>query len=251
MSAHPEAVGEDPTRVLLESQRSQLLLMLVLRIHHTHRRRACSGSSSRLLEATTAVGNEDRPYRQDEYDAVECDRHNHQGNVSVPVYRYNRSSYVSQNRTSLPIDLCSRPCSVETRTTRSLGPVSYRSLIDSFATTDIAPSVEQNIVMIAACIPTMRPFFNWTWRRGVITRSGSQRGSSALDPFACTSAGRSRHKSVGLVSNIALRDVDGIEIGGERDNAASRESQQGVVSIVGGWIDCKSERPVTTVDRNK
>jgi hypothetical protein len=43
-------------------------------------------------------------------------------------FRHNRSSYVSQHRTSLPVDLCSHPCSVDTRTIRCLGPVSSPSV---------------------------------------------------------------------------------------------------------------------------
>jgi hypothetical protein len=89
----------------------------------------------------------------------------------------------------------------------------------------MAASVEQNIVIMAACIPTMRPFFNRAWKRGL---TSDKSRSASRDQFASVSIGRSRiaHRRVGSSTDVALDDIY------NKDDAASQESQQGIVRTV-------------------
>jgi hypothetical protein len=89
---------------------------------------------------------------------------------------------------------------------------------------------------MAACIPTMRPFFNRAWKRGLTTKSGSHSHSSARDPFTSASGSRShlKHRRVRSLSDVALNDVEVHGLGKtvDGDDAASHESHQGIVRTV-------------------
>lgn len=93
--------------------------------------------------------------------------------------------------------------------------------------------VEQNIVIMAACVPTMRPFFHRVWRRG---SSADIQDSATTDPFESNPMRRSRtgHRRVGSKMDVALNDLD------VQDDAASRESQQGIVRTVEVSMDWKA-----------
>jgi len=93
--------------------------------------------------------------------------------------------------------------------------------------------VEQNIVIMAACIPTMRPFFHRAWRRGT---SSNKSGSATADPFASGSMGRSRtgHRRVASKTDVALDEIDA------HDDTASQESQQGIVRTVQVSVDWRA-----------
>jgi hypothetical protein len=87
---------------------------------------------------------------------------------------------------------------------------------------------------MAACIPTMRPFFNRAWKRGF---TSDKSHSASRDHFASVSAGRSRttHRRVGSSTDVALDDMY------NKDDAASQESQQGIVRTVEVSMDWKSQ----------
>jgi hypothetical protein len=77
----------------------------------------------------------------------------------------------------------------------------------------------------------MRPFFNRAWKRG--TTSGKS-SSAQLDPFTSGSFGRgqTKHRRVGSATELALEDLNG--------DAASQESQQGIVRTVEVSMDWKA-----------
>jgi hypothetical protein len=79
----------------------------------------------------------------------------------------------------------------------------------------------------------MRPFFHRAWKRDFARNSGSNTRS---DPFASASVGCSGigHRRVTSLSDLALDDLG--------DDAASRESQQGIVRTVEVTMDWKSQR---------
>ncbi|EUC50284.1 hypothetical protein COCMIDRAFT_32378 [Bipolaris oryzae ATCC 44560] len=65
--------------------------------------------------------------------------------------------------------------------------------------------VEQNIVIMAACVPTMRPFFRRTWRCNFSTKPGARSRFLAQDPFTYTKGTRSPLKcQSGSISDVAL-----------------------------------------------
>jgi hypothetical protein len=78
----------------------------------------------------------------------------------------------------------------------------------------------------------MRPFFNRAWKMGTSTNKS---GSGTPIPFSGGSMGRSRtgHQRVGSKTDVALDDMDG------HDDAASHESQQGIVRTVEVSLDWK------------
>ncbi|XP_014560529.1 hypothetical protein COCVIDRAFT_34486 [Bipolaris victoriae FI3] len=69
--------------------------------------------------------------------------------------------------------------------------------------------VEQNIVITAACIPTMRPFFSRTWRCGFSTKTGARSTSLAQDPSTYTKRTRNQLKCrTGSISDVALTQFE-------------------------------------------
>lgn len=50
MSPYPEALGEEHARIMLESKRLELLLILAMCVHDAYRYRASNGPYRRLLE---------------------------------------------------------------------------------------------------------------------------------------------------------------------------------------------------------
>jgi hypothetical protein len=83
---------------------------------------------------------------------------------------------------------------------------------------------------MAACIPTMRPFFHRAWRRGISTNKSR---SATADPFASGSLGRNRtgHRRVGSDTDLDLDDL------GAQDETAPRESHRGIVRTVEASMD--------------
>jgi hypothetical protein len=77
MPTNPEAMGEAAARILLEPERAELLFLLAMRVHNTHRRCPGSGTCTGFLEATDAALDEDRTRCHDEHDNAERDRHDH------------------------------------------------------------------------------------------------------------------------------------------------------------------------------
>ena len=102
-------------------------------------------------------------------------------------------------------------------------------------------------MIVAACIPTMRPFFNRAWKSGLTTKSGSRSHSSARDPFGSASGSHSRlkHRRVRSLSDVALNDVEVDEFGKtvDKDDTASHESNQRIVRTVEVSIDWHNDRP--------
>ncbi|CAN9437529.1 unnamed protein product [Alternaria sp. RS040] len=97
--------------------------------------------------------------------------------------------------------------------------------------------VEQNIVIIAACVPTMRPFFDRVWKRGLTSRSAPHSRSLAFDPFSSAAGGRDRlgrqdksNSDLALVG--AEVDMHTLNKAIDKDDAASGESQRGIVRTV-------------------
>ncbi|KAF1947987.1 hypothetical protein EJ02DRAFT_429732 [Clathrospora elynae] len=104
--------------------------------------------------------------------------------------------------------------------------------------TVVKGTVEQNIVIMAACIPTMRPFFNRAWKRGLVsTNSNSHSRSGSRDLFS--SASRTGHRRVSSVLGFAMDDV--YDKAG--DDAALQDSHQGIVRTVKVSIYWNTQRP--------
>lgn len=83
----------------------------------------------------------------------------------------------------------------------------------------------------------MRPFFNRVWERGLISRSAPHSRSLALDPFSSATRGRDRlerqnesNSDLALVS--AEVEMHTLDKAIDKDDAASRESQRGIVRTV-------------------
>jgi hypothetical protein len=79
---------------------------------------------------------------------------------------------------------------------------------------------------MAACVPTVRPFFHRTWQRGTV--SGNERsGSHSAHKLTSISLGRSNvgHKRVGSIAEVELDDLD-------RYDAESGNSQKGIMRTI-------------------
>ena len=116
--------------------------------------------------------------------------------------------------------------------------------------------VEQNIVIIAPCIPTVRPFFHRTWKRGVTTTSGSHSRSLAIEPFTSATEGRSRFGcQAGSISDVALNPVEGdvYSLGKavDGDDAASFESHQGIIKTVEVSMNWDNDTIESGTNRNR
>lgn len=118
-------------------------------------------------------------------------------------------------------------CSLQSSSSGNLGPVSwlcYYSVIGK--PTNCANRIEQNIVIMAACVPTMRPFFHRTWKRET-TSGNAKSGPRSTDQLTGISLGRSNagHKRVGSTMDVGLDDLD-------KDGAESSNSQQGIMRTI-------------------
>ena len=93
MSTKIKTLGKNTSWVMLESQCSQLLLVLAVRIHHFDR--LCPGhcTDPRILEASNAALDQDRSVCHDEHDHVISNCHNHQRNLLAFVHGHDRSMY--------------------------------------------------------------------------------------------------------------------------------------------------------------
>lgn len=107
----------------------------------------------------------------DESDVALCDCHYCQGDVLAFVHGPLRSSLVLSLSLALHESLTDLH-SLQRRTTRALGPVSIPQPLHSVPATDFC-RIEQNVVIIAACVPTLRPFF-----RRAFASKGSRSGNS-------------------------------------------------------------------------
>ncbi|KAF1842234.1 uncharacterized protein K460DRAFT_358873 [Cucurbitaria berberidis CBS 394.84] len=103
--------------------------------------------------------------------------------------------------------------------------------------------VEQNIVIIAACIPTIRPFFHRAWKRDTSTGNAY---SASSDPFAnlSTKGSHTGHRRVGSATDVALEDIY------NKDDAASQESQQGIIRTVDVPVDWRARKAHRASDKN-
>lgn len=90
MPTGPQTVGEDTAWVLLESRRSQLLLILAMCLYYSDRHNTGSGTGTCILEPADALVYENRTHRNDGYDDVVCDCHNYQRNISAALHGHNR-----------------------------------------------------------------------------------------------------------------------------------------------------------------
>lgn len=86
MSTNLEVVGENPSGVLLESERAQLLFILALCIYDVNRFHTRHNTDPSILEASDAKIYEDWCMRDDEHDYVVCYRYYCQGNISFFVH---------------------------------------------------------------------------------------------------------------------------------------------------------------------
>jgi hypothetical protein len=86
-------------------------------------------------------------------------------------------------------------------------------------------SVEQNIVIMAACVPTLRPLFHRTWDRS--TSGHGYLASRSVDVNVTSSRMRARTKCESALSpkgaDVQLNQV------GQKGYAESTESQQGIM----------------------
>jgi hypothetical protein len=83
----------------------------------------------------------------------------------------------------------------------------------------------------------MRPFFNRVWERGLISRSAPHSRSLALDPFSSAARERDRlERQNESNSDLALVgaevDMHTVDKAIDKDDAASRGSQRGIVRTV-------------------
>jgi hypothetical protein len=85
--------------------------------------------------------------------------------------------------------------------------------------------VEQNIVIIAACVPTLRPFFHRVWGHRFTTKKSNSTPGNA---FASISTGRARvrHSDTDFAANVALESIY------SHDYAVSQESQQNILHTI-------------------
>lgn len=113
------------------------------------------------------------------------------------------------------------------------------------AATDLKDRVEQNIVIIAACIPTMRPFFHTSRKSGTAT-ARSHPGSNSLTTHNVTERGQRSHRGYATHEAVCLDELN------ERGDAASRESQQGIVRAIDvniSWSKCSDAELDCTADQ--
>ncbi|USP73696.1 uncharacterized protein yc1106_00970 [Curvularia clavata] len=102
--------------------------------------------------------------------------------------------------------------------------------------------VEQNIVIMAACVPTMRPFFERAWKYRFSTRSGSHLKTPSQGASQYPNKTRSLLECrAGSMSDVALNDIGTDantinETTGECD-ASSHESHQGILKTIDVNID--------------
>jgi hypothetical protein len=132
--------------------------------------------------------------------------------------------------------------SVQPSTSRTLGPVSqlYSHTIKYIL---IFSRVEQNIVIMAACVPTMRPLFHRTWDRttGRHDYSISQSANAAATKSKARDQ-RSRQSALSVKdSGVPLADID------PKEYAESAESQQGIMRTMEISVQRESndERPLS------
>ncbi|KAH8673428.1 hypothetical protein BX600DRAFT_433057 [Xylariales sp. PMI_506] len=88
-------------------------------------------------------------------------------------------------------------------------------------TIDTASSIEQNVVIVAACIPTLRPFFHKPFQSKKGTGNSGSGGSKYSNNLSMFSINRKPGKS-----SIPLETV---ERDNEHDDTESQSSQQGIV----------------------
>jgi hypothetical protein len=79
---------------------------------------------------------------------------------------------------------------------------------------------------MAACVPTVRPFFHRTWKRGTVSGNGRS-GSHCVHKLTSISLGRSNvgHECVGSTTEVELDDLD-------RYDAESGNSQKGIMRAI-------------------
>lgn len=87
-------MGEDTSRVVLESESRELFFLLALRVHYIDGRRTSSGTSPRILAATDALVYEVWPLCYDEHDDVVRHRNRYQGIIFALIHGYIRPTYV-------------------------------------------------------------------------------------------------------------------------------------------------------------
>lgn len=75
MHTHKEALGKDGTRNMLEPERTELLLLLVLCIHNAYGYRLGDGACCSLLETANEAVDQDWPVHPHEHDNVISYRH--------------------------------------------------------------------------------------------------------------------------------------------------------------------------------
>ena len=87
-------MGEDTSRLVLESECPQLLFLLVLRIHDIDG--LCPGSRTGygVLETSNATINQNRPVCHDEHNNVVCGSYRRQRHLPALVHGYDRSTLV-------------------------------------------------------------------------------------------------------------------------------------------------------------
>ncbi|KAF1814598.1 hypothetical protein P152DRAFT_280903 [Eremomyces bilateralis CBS 781.70] len=86
--------------------------------------------------------------------------------------------------------------------------------------------IEQNVVLVAACIPTLRPFFHKATFRSANSRSGTDNSRSRSGSrFKLSSNPKGRASSV---SELALREDAKYETRAKGYDAESNNSQQGI-----------------------
>lgn len=122
MPANSEAMDKDAPRLMLESERSELLLILVLRIHDSDRFRIGSCAGNGFLETADAEIYEDGSLCHDEYDYVVGYCYDSEGDVSAIVHGHYRSTSVFTIPTAIEVMLTL--CSIQPGTTRPMGLVS-------------------------------------------------------------------------------------------------------------------------------
>lgn len=88
MQPYSEAMGEDHAGNLLEPKRSQLFLILAMRIHHPHGRGFGSRACCCFLEASDEALDQDRFVHIDEHDYAFGYCYHHQRHLSSPLYGY-------------------------------------------------------------------------------------------------------------------------------------------------------------------
>ena len=132
--------------------------------------------------------------------------------------------------------------SVQPGTSRALGPVS-RLCSHTREHSLTLSRVEQNIVIMAACVPTMRPLFHRTWDRTTGRHDYSiSRSAGAVATKSKARDQGSRQSALSAKDNgVPLADID------PKEYAESAESQQGIMRTMEISVqrESKDERPLS------